>query len=135
MVNSIAGFVTVSDEGRVSQCPTDAPLFIDLEEIEEQDIDRISGNYVRVRIEVEGEREVVTFKDMLVNEMCAAAALVLPVRKDKTVTRAVTPKTSLDRLEDSITHFIKGSSEIDTALKDEVNNEVLKTLAEIDNAI
>ena len=134
-VNSVAGFVTVTDDDRVGQCPTDAPLFLDLEEIEEEDIDRISGNYVRIRIEIEEEREVTEFRDMLVNEMCAAAALVLPVRKDKTVTRATASKTSLDRLEDSITHFIKGSATIDTAMKDEVNNEVLKTLAEIDHAI
>lgn len=132
-VNSKAGYLIVKDE--VHHIETAAPLFLDMESIEEDDIDMVAGNYVRARIEIEDEKEVAAFRELLVDEMGAAAALILPIRKEKVVTRKGGAKTSLDRLEDSITHFVKASSSIAEPLKDEVAAEVLRTLAEIDHAV
>ena len=95
----------------------------------------MAGNYVRARIEIEEEKEVVAFRELLVDELGAAAALILPVRKEKSVTRKGAAATSLDRLEDSITNFVKASSLIPEPIKEEVNAEVLRTLAEIDHAV
>jgi len=133
-VGSRAGYLIVSDN-EVRHHETNAPKFIDMESVEEDDLDRIAGNYVRARIEIEDEKEVQTFRDMLVNELNAAAALIMPLRKDKLITRKGAAKTSLDRLEDSITHFVNESASIPEDLKDDVSSAVLSTLAEIDHAV
>ncbi|BBI61764.1 hypothetical protein HSBAA_30700 [Vreelandella sulfidaeris] len=137
-VNSKAGYLIVQDKGTVSDVQhfeTDAPKFIDMEDIEVDDADRVAGNYVRARIEIDEDKEVVAYRELLVDELGAAAALILPVRKEKAVTRKGAAKTSLDRLEDSVTHFISASSSIDADLKADVNAAVLTTLAEVDHAV
>lgn len=137
-VNSKAGYLIVTDNGTASDVQhfeTDAPKFLDMEEVDETDFDKVAGNYVRARIEIEDEKEVVAFRELLVDELDAKAALILPVRKEKTVTRKGAAKTSLDRLEDSITHYITASSSIHADLKVDVNAAVLATLAEVDHAV
>lgn len=137
-VNSKAGYLIVSERGTASDVQhfeTDAPKFVNIEEIDEDSLEVVAGNYVRARIEIEEEKEVVAFRELLVDELGAAAALILPIRKEKVVTRKGAAKTSLDRLEDSITHFVKASTTIPDPIKDDVNAEVLRTLAEIDHAV
>lgn len=137
-VGSKAGYLIVDDKGTASDVQhfeTDAPKFIDMEGIGEEEFDTLAGNYVRARIEIENETEVTAYREMLVGELGADSALILPIRKAKAITRVGAAKTSLDRLEDSITHFINASSAIDSTLKDDVNTEVLSTLAEVDHAV
>lgn len=137
-VNSKAGYLIVKDHGTASDVQhfeTDAPKFIDMLDIDLDDTDLVAENYVRARIEIEDDKEVVAYREMLVDELGAAAALILPVRKEKTVTRKGAAKTSLDRLEDSITHFITASASIHADLKADVNAAVLTTLAEVDHAV
>lgn len=134
-ISSKAGYLIVQNDGSVQHFETSAPKFIDLENLSEEDFDTIAGNYVRARIEIEDEKEVQTYRDMLLDELGAAAALILPLRKDKVITRTGAAKTNLDRLEDSIAHYIKGSTAIPDDLKDDVNSAVLSTLAEIDHAV
>ncbi|WP_052704243.1 metallophosphoesterase [Halomonas sp. S2151] len=134
-VGSKAGYLLVEDDGAVFQFETGAPKFIDMEHLDEEDFDQLEGNYARARIEIEDEKEVAEYRDMLENELDAAAALIMPLRKDKVITRKGATKASLDRLEDSISHFIKDASTIPEAIKDDVNTAVLNTLAEIDHAV
>lgn len=120
-VNSKAGYLIVTDKGTASDVhhfETDAPKFVNIEEVDEDSLDIVAGNYVRARIEIEEEKEVVAFRELLVDELGAEAALILPVRKEKVITRKGAAKTSLDRLEDSITHFVKASSIIAEPIKD-----------------
>jgi len=131
-IGSMAGYLMVDGDG-VRQYVTDAPQFLDMANLEEDEFDRIAGNYVRAKIEISKEREIGEFRDMLVNELGATAALILPTRTGATVTRTGAVKANMDRLEDSITHFIKDSTTIHADMKDDVNAEVLKTLAETDH--
>lgn len=92
-VGTLAGFMLVY-ERTVKHVPTNAPLFVDLED--PSDMTDVKGNYVRVRMRVDNPAEADFVKRTLLDEG-AAGVVVHPIPATVTPERSahITPASSL----------------------------------------
>jgi len=128
-VDSLAGFVIV-DGDSITHVPSEAPSFVDLQVWESVDSaeEAVKGNYIRAKIEIESESEVIEMREFL-TELGAAGVTVHPIRKPKNAARQSTVNTSVT-LQQSITEYVEQSEFKDKAAVNVIATEILQ---EVDN--
>ena len=111
-VDKKAGWLLVEsneDKSKVSYMPSHAPKFVDVKSIDEDDLDfinKVSGNYVRLFVDFDSEKEVKEVSQFL-KEKCDVAGLVIYQNPKVDVVRfsTVSP-TGATKLDEQIIDYI-----------------------------
>ena len=112
-VDKKAGWLLVEREGnensKVTYMPSHAPKFVDVKSIDEDDLDfinKVSGNYVRLFVDFDSEKEVKEVSEFL-KEKCGVAGMVIYSNPKVDVVRvsSVAP-TGATKLDEQIIDYI-----------------------------